>query len=800
MGQSIFEILEFNKILALAAERAFSSIARDWFLATQPSSDLKHIKQGLSLVTELRTIIDTDESFPLDAFNDISTSIRKASTVGNFLNPQEFIELKKISLLSRKIFSFLKSRKDQFPLLFAIAAEMYPLKEVENEINRIIDAVTIGLKDNASRTLNKLRNEIKTNQNKIRRKLDSIQKSWARQGYLQEDLVTLREGRLVLMVKEGHRNQAKGIIHDQSSSGATLFMEPIETLEINNQIRRLKLEEQQEVERILIGLTDLIRDNAEAFLQNLNCLARFDHISTRAQLSAELEACQPNLNRSNKIQLIQAKHPLLLLRQIKRDGVVPLDLEIGDKFNTLIITGPNAGGKTVAIKTVGLLHLMVQSGFHVPVFPDSEFAIFDEIFADIGDMQSIENDLSTFSSRIRQIKQILESAKEHCLVLIDEIGSGTDPQEGAAFAKAVLEKLKQLNCNTIVTTHHGALKAFAHETAGIENGSMEFDQNTFEPTYKFRIGIPGSSYAFEIALRLGIPEEIVQRARMFVGNSKIKLENLIADLDQRITEQKRISDDLSIKQSKSDGLMKLYQERIESHRRNEKKLRKQAVEGADQILHQANAAIEQAIKEIKEKNASREAIKSAKKLVKTQQQAVTLQVKKLKKTETETGTKVTPEKLSLQDVAIGQPVFWKNFKSTATVIELPDASGRILVEAGSMKVRVPLNELSKASGKQKKTSAAEYVPLFKYSMPDHLSTEIDLRGMRLEDAIDEVDKFIDSALLAGLKELRIIHGKGTGALKNGINDFLKTHPRVKRKAQAAWNEGDAGATLIELEN
>lgn len=799
MNQALFEILEFNKILAIAADRTLSSITRDWILSTEPSTDLDQIKYKLSQVDELRAIIDYDEPFPLEAFNDITSSIRKASVVGNFLSPREFIELKNISVLSRRIVLFLKERKDKYPLLFEIALEMQPLRELENEITRVIDATSLDVKDNASKTLSKIRNEIRTNEHRIRRKLEAIQKSWAEKGFLQENLVTLRESRMVLMVKEEHRNRVQGVVHDQSASGASLFMEPLETLELNNQIRRLKLEEKHEIERILTELTELIRDNADSFIQNLNCLAKFDHINTRAQLSVELGGCQPNLNRCGEIRLIQAKHPLLLLRHLKRDTVIPLDLEIGDAFNTLVITGPNAGGKTVAIKTVGLLHLMVQCGFHVPVFPDSEFAVFDEIFADIGDMQSIENDLSTFSSRIKKIKDIIESVQKNSLVLIDEIGTGTDPQEGAAFAKAVLEKLNHIGCITIVTTHHGAIKAFAHETPGVENGSMEFNQATFQPTYKFRIGIPGSSYAFEIAQRLGIADDLIVRARELVGQEKSKLEHLIADLDQRITEQKKVASELNIKQSQLDVLTKLYQERVESLQRDEKRLKKKAIEEAERILQQANASVEQAIKEIKEKQASREAIKTAKGLLETQKRVVTKHAEIEKKSDAE--VRITPEtKLKPNDLVIGQQVFWKKFKSLATILELQDTSGKVLIEAGSMKVRVPLTELAIAPNNQKKKIIANSYKRSGYAMPEHLLTEIDLRGMRLEDALIEVDKFIDSALLAGLTQFRIIHGKGTGVLKDGINQFLKTHPRVKRKGQAAWNQGDAGVTWVELKD
>ncbi|MBN1351531.1 endonuclease MutS2 [candidate division KSB1 bacterium] len=800
MDTALFDILEFNKILNHLANCALSPITRQRFLSTVPSTDAKWIERSLSLVTEFRTIIDAGKAFPIDAFDDITHSIQKARTIGNFLNPAEILQLKKISVISRRIYAFLRKDMDIYPLLIGLAEQLVSLLEVENEISRTIDEETVQVKDTASDTLKKLRNQILTTESRIRKKLESIQKTWAEKGYLQENLVTLRDGRMVLMVKEGQRSRAQGIVYDQSSSGATLYMEPIETLEMNNQIRRLRLEEEREVERILTELTDRIREHADAFLNNLNCLATFDHISARAQLSAEISGSQPIINQSNKINLLQARHPLLLLRQLKRDHVVPLNLEIGEKFNCLVITGPNAGGKTVAIKTVGLLHLMVQSGFHVPVFPDSEFSLFEDIFADIGDMQSIENDLSTFSSRIKQLKHIIQSAGKRSLVLIDEIGSGTDPEEGAAFAKAVLEKLNQTGCITIVTTHHGSLKAFAHVTSGIENGSMEFDKATLEPTYRFRIGIPGSSYAFEIAQRLGIPKEIIQRARTYVGADKAKLEDLISILDHQISRHQKLADDLKRKQLHLDELTNQYQELTEKHHSEEKRLKKKAIEEAEQIVKRANAAVELAIKEIREKHATREAIKSAKELIGEQLRSVSMESRNLTKLETTKKEKIPWKRMKPEEIEPGQHAYWVKFKLKVTIRELQDASGKVQIESGSMKIRVPLSELRMLPDSQAAKTKTAPFQSHSYTMPDKISTEIDLRGMRLEDAIDEVDKFIDSALLAGLTELRIIHGKGTGVLKNGINQFLKSHPRVKRKSQAAWNEGDAGATLIELED
>lgn len=795
MNAAILHTLEFNKILNHLAEQTHSNISREQILKIKPGTNLPAIEQSLSEVSELRAIIEFDDAFPIHTFHDIRPALKKAKIQGNHLEPVEFIRIKQLLLLSRHIISYFHSRSEKYPLLEKLARQIYELTQIEEKITQIIDESMNTVRDNASRELARTRKEIAATQNRIRKKVETIQKGWENSGYLQDSIITSREGRFVLLVKEQHRNRAQGVVHDQSASGATLFMEPIETLELNNRMRRLYLTEKHEIERILTDLTNDIRQADEALETNLRLAVRFDNIFTRAQFSLEINGCQPQLNRENRLHLLTARHPLLILKSKQFEDVVPLSLKMGEDFSTLIISGANAGGKTVALKTIGLLALMVQSGLHIPVFPDSELPVFEEIFADIGDLQSIENDLSTFSSHIQKIKVITENANPQTLVLIDEIGSGTDPEEGVALASAILNKLTTNGCLTVVTTHHGALKAYAFETAGIENGSMQFNLQTLEPSYRFRLGVPGSSYAFEIAQRFGIAPDIIDNARQNIGSGKRKVENLIIDLENRNQKQTELLRELDIKQTQLDGLTKLYQEKVDEHKRERRKLKKRAIEDAEKIVQQANATVEHLIKEIREQKASRPVIQQAKQALAHQRETIEQESNRVKAQ----SEKIRYRPIEASQIETGQTVLWKKFDSVGTILSPVDSAQKVLIEAGHIKIRVPLQELAQISNKQKKR-ATQLISTTCFNLPDQISTELDLRGTRVDNALPEIDKFIDKALIAGLHQIRILHGKGTGALKIAVSEFLRNHPSVYGQKEAAWNEGAAGVTVVELKS
>ncbi len=790
MITNLFATLEFDKILDHVTQFSVSPLGKTLILQIQPLSDVNLVKQHLGEVSELRDILDFDDPFPIGGLQDITHELKKSHVTGNFLLPEELGRVVQTLEVARKINFYFQDRTEKYPRLSQVSKHIHAFKSIEKEITRCVDTSSFEIYDNASPNLHRIRRSIATLEQQIRKKMETMMSSLARKGYLQESLLSVREGRLVLMIKDEYKNRVQGLIHDQSSTGSTLFIEPIETLGLNNQIRAMKIEERREIEAILKHLTGMIREQLPAIQETVNALANIDFIYAKARFSQEINGSEPSINQTNRLDIVKGKHPLLVLRHDAARPVIPLDVRIGENFSTLVISGPNAGGKTVTLKTIGLLCLMANSGLHIPADPTSDIVIFNNIFAGIGDQQSIENDLSTFSSHVARLRDIVERVTASDLVLIDEIGSGTDPDEGAALAVAILEKLTTIACITVVSTHLGALKIFAHETPAVENGSMEFNRETLQPTYHFRLGIPGSSYASEIAKRWGLPDEIILRARELVGSKKNRFENLLEDLESRLQKYRSLSEAASIKQTELDGLLKLYRQKYDEISSNEKKLKKQAIEESDQIVQQANKAIEQAIKKIREEQASREAIKTAHELINQEKQKIRQERKHIEKTPIETPL---PRK-SIEKATIGAEVFWADYQLNGTILSEPDAEGRVLIQTDGMKVKVPVKDLSSASHKKEKTSFADV----KVTYEKLQSNELDLRGFRVDEALIEVDKFLDEAILSGLNEVYIIHGKGTGALMKAIHEFLDRHRRVKSKGFPKWNLGDTGMTVVEL--
>lgn len=791
MITNLFATLEFDKLLDHLTQLSVSPLGRALILQIHPISDVSIVKQRLGEVSELRDILDFDDPFPIGGLLDISHELKKSQVAGNFLLPEELRRVVQTLEVARKIHFYFHDCAEKYPRLAQVAKQIHAFKSIEQEITRCIDTASFEIYDHASPNLNRIRKSIVAMEQQIRKKMESMMASLARKGYLQESLLSVREGRLVLMIKDEYKNQVQGLVHDQSATGSTLFIEPIETLGMNNQIRALKIDERREIEAILKQITGMIREQLPALEQSLHALATLDFIYAKARFSQEIGGSEPTVNQENQLEIINGRHPLLALRHDATRPVIPLDLRIGENFNTLVISGPNAGGKTVTLKTIGLLCLMVNSGLHIPADPSSNISIFNAIFAGIGDQQSIENDLSTFSSHVARLRDIVDQVTASDLVLIDEIGSGTDPDEGAALAIAILEKLTTMACITVVSTHLSALKIFAHETPNVENGSMEFNRETLQPTYHFRLGIPGSSYASEIAKRWGLPDAIIDRARELVGSTKNKFENLLEDLEARLQKYRSLSEEASIKQSELDGLIKLYRHKYDEISSNEKKLKKQAIEESDQIVQQANKAVEQAIKKIREEQASRDAIKAAHELIDHEKEKIRRERKRVADLPVQASQ---PDK-TIEKAAIGTEVFWAEYQLYGTMLSDPDGEGRVSIQtADGIKVKVPIKDLAYASNKKLKIDTSDV----KVSYRKNASSELDLRGYRVEEALMEVDKFLDAALLSGLNEVYIIHGKGTGALMKAIHEFLDRHRRVKSKGFPKWNLGDTGMTVVEL--
>ena len=776
---SDYRSLEFDRILEIVADRTLSPSGKAYIFNLPFLTDPKSLQQELSRVTEFKALLEFDDPFPIESFPGFDRMIRKAEIEGAVLEPDDFLKILQFLSMTNRIVRYIDDRKEKYPLLYRIISECTSLSDLEKSIDRILDH-TGEVRDHASDALRKIRRDIQNHISKIRGRLDSLLHQMVEKEYAQENQLVLREGRLVIPMKHHHAARLKGLVLDQSATGATVFIEPFAVAELNNTLRRLRMDEKKEIHRLLLELTRAFRSQMDAFQVNLVRMTEIDSLHARARFAADTESHPALVSESDEIEFKNARHPLLL-QKMKRKDVVPLSMEMNPEIRTLVMSGPNAGGKTVAAKTIGLLALMNQHGLLIPADEDSALPLFSSIFADIGDKQSIEQDLSTFSSHISHIKRILDEADSSSLVVMDEIGSSTDPAEGVALAISVLRHLSQKGAVTVVTTHLGELKVFAHDEPGAENGSMLFDQETLSPTYRFQMGLPGSSYAFEIAERLGVKPSIIREARSQIGESRNRLDQLVLNLEKELEKTRSKLQQAEIQESRLSGLIQLYQDKIDRIKQDSEKRQEQILAEADQILKEANVTAEHVIRDIKEAKASRSSIQSGQKKIRSQRE----KIKKLQIKEP-----VPPPKLKK-----GDRVRWIITGAKGEVLSSPDKSGRIQIQSDGAKLRVRASELEMVQGERpskSKKGRTHYTP------PAAPSSEVDLRGLTAEEAIQETDQFIGEAAVAGLSSLRIIHGKGTGVLRREIGQFLQKHPLVKSQRLGKYNEGDAGVTVIEI--
>ncbi len=776
--------LEFEKVAKRIRHHCSSDLGRELVEALRPSADFTSLQDELSRVTECKRMLETDDPLPVEGIREIRAALHRCAIEGSFLSPKELLAVGSTLKASRLTKTFLRRRSTHYPLLSKLADGLFVDKVIEFNIDQAVDDGGT-VRDSASKELKEVRRQIILTYRGLRGRLESILKIVTKKGFAQDEIITTRDGRMVVPVKVEHKHHVPGFVHSSSASGATVFIEPAETLELNNEVRTLLFQEQREIEKILRTITGQVREIRSQLLESIELLARLDFVHAKARYSIEILGSQPVVKGCGAMVLSEARHPVLLQKHTY-DEVVPLTVTIGDLYNTLIISGPNAGGKSVALKTVGLLSLMVQCGIHVPISPDSEFPVFQGIFVDIGDEQSIEDDLSTFSSHLVRLKEILSEAGDGYLVLIDEIGAGTDPTEGGALAAAVLDELTRKGVSTIATTHHSSLKAFAEETEGVENGAMEFDQVTLRPTYRFRIGVPGSSYALEIAQRLGIPGTTVATARGLLGEQATKLERLLINLESQTQKQKRQIDMLEREKSRFEGLISLYQDKISTLNREAKSLKAQAVLEAQELVRRTNVALERLVKEIRESHAERSVVRESRRVLEELRREVGSM---------EEGTLLTSERVDeSRQIEIGSSVRIRGTSEVGELVAMEDSGA--VVHFGSMRIKVSMSQLEVVSEPNlKKTSRG---PVSVDSEKDGASNEIDLRGMTGEEALGAVDKFLDTAVLSGLNRVDIIHGKGTGSLRTQVTRFLNTHAHVKSHRKGEWNEGDLGVTVVEL--
>lgn len=785
MNSKTLRVLEFNKIIDKLRQYASSDLGKAIVDKLEPSTDINEIKLNQRETSEAVSMILKKGSLGLGGLRNVGEYIKRVNISG-VLNIEELLHIGDFLRVSRRAKDYAKSesKNDSFPVLEPQFNSIETVSDLEREIERCIPSPT-EVADDASRALREIRRNIKIANDRIKEQLNSIIHSNTYKNMLQEAVITIRNERYCVPIKQEYKNAFAGLIHDQSATGATVFIEPISIVQLNNKIKELHNKEKIEVERILALLSAKVAENSDVILANADILAHIDFVFAKAELSIKMNGTEPKFNTKGYVNIKKARHPLL-----DSATVVPTNIYIGGKFNTLLITGPNTGGKTVSLKTLGLFTLMGQAGLHISAFDNSELAVFDDVFADIGDEQSIEQSLSTFSGHMTNIVSILNSVTPNSLVLIDELGAGTDPTEGAALAISIIKYLHAFGARTAVTTHYSELKVFALTTDGIENASCEFDVETLRPTYRLLIGVPGKSNAFAISQRLGLPEYIINEAKEVLSHEDIRFEDVITDL-----EISRKS--LVIEQEKAEE----YRKEAQRLRSEAQKQRNKLDEQREKIIRQANEKARAIISDAKDEADA--IIKEMRKLQKEGINAKTLeeQRSKLKEKMSKAESKLVDKKnYKVPDKLVkGDRVKIHSLNQSGIVSVPPNKNGDVVIKAGIMTVTVNIKDLSLDTNEEQLTyQPKKYANNISRRKRSNVSAEVDLRGMMALEALDKLDKYLDDVYLAGLSPVTIIHGKGTGALRKAVHEYLRTNPRVKSYRLGQYGEGEAGVTVVEM--
>ncbi|MEM8488742.1 MAG: endonuclease MutS2 [Bacteroidota bacterium] len=803
---SVEEKLGFDVLRARLAGYLLSPMGRSYLDAQQPADDPAGIREALAQVAAFQDIFRFDDTAPLYPVGDIRPQLKQLVPEGATTEPDVLLQIRRVLELLRTLRGFFADRKEQYPGLFEILAPVVPLPAVEKRIAEIVEDDG-SIKDSASPELRRLRKKRVAAQSRLRSNLMAELHKSMGEGFTTEAQPTLRSGRMVIPVRAEAKRKVKGFVHDVSATGQTVYIEPASCLELNNEIRSIEAEEHHELRRIMLEVASMVRQHLPEIRIGLDIFGEIDLIQAKARLSNTLEAYCTQVSDSGEIDIRAGRNPVLQLHLLAQQdteaarNLVPLDLKMDKATRTLILTGPNAGGKTVAMKTVGLFALMLAYGMPLPADELSAFPIYSQLVVDLGDEQSIENDLSTFSSHVANLRHMTTTADDSTLVLIDEAGTGTDPAEGAALAQIIFETLTEKGATTIATTHHGALKVFAHNTPLVENGSMQFDQESLTPTYKLLMGIPGSSYAFEIASRMGLDNGILEQSRALLGTQASRMEDLLTSLEARnMSLESRLKDAEEALRSADEERTK-YKELFDALEAQREHIKGKALEEAEAVISKANAQIERTIREIKEsqaaKSTTREAraeLASLKEKLDREKAQNTRKQQRRKKSQ----VKSKPTSRPQQPLQVGDQVVLDGGNSAAELLELSGKNAVIM--AGSMHMRVKVSRLTKVGGPKKQQVTVRQVQAANSGGLSALQARqrIDLRGKRVEAALSEVMKLIDDAIATNLSRVEIVHGKGTGALRHAIHDYLNSSQDVERFEDAPWEEGGPGVTYAFL--
>lgn len=797
-AQRYFHTLELDKVLAKLADQANCDDSKRMALSLTPSDDFSTVQLLMKKTSDAYMLSARYTSPSLHKLKNCEMALRKAEK-GSNLSLRELMDVSSVLHNIRSVKDWRKRCEGESTSLDPLFEVLTPNRELENTIDNAVLSEE-ELADSASAELASLRRKINQAKLRVRERLDQLIKSPTQSKYLQEALVTQRDGRFVVPVKSEYRSEIKGLVHDTSSSGATLFIEPMAVVEANNEIRVLQAKEKQEVDRIIMELSVKVGEFAESIIYSYRSLVEIDLYFAKASLAYKMKATVPNILQTGEIDLKRARHPL-----IDPEKVVPIDVNLGKDFNTLVITGPNTGGKTVTLKTLGLLTLMAMCGLMLPVAENSSISVYKKVLVDIGDEQSIEQSLSTFSAHMTNIVSIIEEADSDSLVLIDELGSGTDPVEGAALAISIMERLAMYGAKVGATTHYAEIKEYALQTPGVCNASCEFDVETLKPTYRLLIGIPGKSNAFAISQRLGLPEEIIEAAKRNISAEKTRFEDVLSQLDQTRQELEKEKEEVNrLRAEQLESKRNLEQFKQKTYKQMDRELQN-AQEKANRIVSSVKAESEKLLQELDDIRRQKESEEFSK-LVQGAKSSYRSNINRLEDTANPVIGRVKEEYTPPRPFKKGDLVLITQLNEEGVLLSDPDNAGNVQVQAGIIKTKVPVSDLRLVDKKrrrqlnrmEKKSNGGGVTRTLTDKSQRSASSEIDLRGQTIEEGIMMVDQYIDSCLLMGIKTITIIHGKGTGALRNAIQQHLKNHKAVRSFRLGVYGEGENGVTIAEL--
>jgi DNA mismatch repair protein MutS2 len=791
MNEKALRVLEYPKIIEMLTEQAASAPGKEKCRQLIPSSDLAEVIRMQRETGDALKRIYRKGAISFSGVKDLRADIMRL-TIGSSFGISELLDIAKLLDAAGRAKQYakaenLREEEAEPDSLDPMFQGIEPLPALAREIRRCILSEE-EIADDASPALRHIRRQISLSAERIRSQLNSIVNGSMR-AYLQDAIITQRDGRYCIPVKAEHRSQVPGMIHDQSSTGSTLFVEPMAVVKLNNDIRQLEADEKKEIERILAVLSASAAEQSEYLISDIQLMTELDFIFARASLAKKMNATAPDFNEDGIVDLHRARHPL-----IDRKKVVPIDIRVGRDFDLLVISGPNTGGKTVSLKTVGLLTLMGQAGLHIPAAEHSELTLFTEVFADIGDEQSIEQSLSTFSSHMTNIVSFWKMADEKSLVLFDELGAGTDPEEGAALAIAILSSLHGRGIRTIATTHYSELKIYALSTYGVENACCEFDVGTLRPTYRLLIGVPGKSNAFAISRKLGLPEEIIEEARRHISEEEEDFEDVISDLENRRLSMEQAEDEISRNRAQIKALrdsLASSQQRLNDSR---EKILEKARQEAAQILRETKQFADETIRNYNKYGGSANAARE----MERERTRLREKIASMDQAKSEAAVKTPHRELTAEKIHIGDRVHVISMNLDGTVLSLPDAKGNLQVQMGILHSQVSLKDIAliEEAPRQDKKVSSSGAGRVKMSKSASVSTEINLLGKTVDEALPELDKYLDDAYLAHLPSVRIVHGKGTGALRKAVHDYLRRQKHVDSYRLGQFGEGDAGVTIV----